>query len=284
MKRWLVAVGSVGLVVLAVVIVIRVAQSERGDPARCAPPAVALGARCCGVGQQLAAVACSGTPSRCAPGLVAGADGCLPVERRIAVPGGKVEIGPSDWEAHAQTTPRQLAVKSFRIDSHEVTVTRWRDCVAAGRCRATGDGEPGRPVRGVSAAEAERFCAFVGGRLPTGSEWVFASAGEEARRYPWGQTGLVCRRAVFGLVDGPCGHGGDGPDVVGSRPDGCTQSGVCDLSGNLAEWTREGGGRYVARGGSFRSRLAGELKSWSAEELQAAAAHVGFRCAYDQGD
>jgi len=121
----------------------------------------------------------------------------------------------------------------------------------------------------------------VGGRLPTSDEWVIAAAGHDGRRYPWGQTGLVCRRAVFGLVDGPCATGGVGPEIGGMRPDGATPDGVLDLAGNVAEWTVESDGGYAARGGSFRSRVAGELKSWSVEEVDGSADHVGFRCAYD---
>jgi formylglycine-generating enzyme required for sulfatase activity len=65
------------------------------------------------------------------------------------------------------------------------------------------------------------------------------------------------------------------------RPDGATPDGVLDLAGNVAEWTVEPGGAQVARGGSFRSRVAGELKSWAVEERSGPSDHVGFRCVYD---
>jgi hypothetical protein len=53
-----------------------------------------------------------------------------------------------------------------------------------------------------------------------------------------------------------------------------------DLSGNVAEWTREPGRDYSARGGSFRSRSAAELKSWAALPDREKALYIGFRCAY----
>jgi hypothetical protein len=102
--------------------------------------------------------------------------------------------------------------------------------------------------------------------------------GSDARRFPWGGTGLVCRRAAYGLAAGPCADGATGPELAGSRPDGATPDGALDLSGNVAEWTREGRG-YVARGGSFRSTSAAELKSFAAETA-GVRLDIGFRCAY----
>jgi formylglycine-generating enzyme required for sulfatase activity len=139
-------------------------------------------------------------------------------------------------------------------------------------------GEPGEPVRGVTPAQAETFCRFAGGRVPTGAEWVLAAMGREARRFAWGSTGLVCRRAAYGLLTGPCAEGASGPELAGSRPDGASPEGAFDLSGNVAEWTREARG-YLARGGSYRGKNAAELKSWTAEATDARD-DIGFRCAY----
>lgn len=103
--------------------------------------------------------------------------------------------------------------------------------------------------------------------------------GSESTRYPWGQTGLVCRRATFGLEHGPCSSEATGPDLAGSRPDGATPTGILDLAGNVAEWTNEPNGGTLARGGSFRSRLAADLKTWAARP-DPPGPDVGFRCAY----
>ena len=139
-------------------------------------------------------------------------------------------------------------------------------------------------MRGVTPDEAEAFCAYAGGRLPTGAEWTLAATGAEARRFPWGFTGLVCRRAAFGIATGPCAEGGDSPELAGSRPDGSTPDGIADLAGNVAEWTRERDGSVRARGGSFRVRTAAELKGWSAVGRSGAADDVGFRCVFSQAD
>jgi formylglycine-generating enzyme required for sulfatase activity len=133
----------------------------------------------------------------------------------------------------------------------------------------------------VSAEQAEAFCRSQRGRLPTAAEWVWAAAGSAARRYAWGNSGLVCRRAAFGLEHGPCSEQG-APELSGSRPEGASPEGVLDLIGNAAEWTREARG-FAARGGSFRSTAAADLKTWATEACcdGRPAPHIGFRCAYD---
>jgi formylglycine-generating enzyme required for sulfatase activity len=170
-------------------------------------------------------------------------------------------------------------VAPFEIDQGEVTAARWEACRAARACEKLAvNAAPGEPVRGVSPAQAEGFCKYARGRLPTGAEWVLAAMGKEARRFPWGDTGLVCRRAAYGLSAGPCASGANGPDLVGSRPDGRTPGGVLDMAGNVAEWTREPRG-YLARGGSFRARSASDLKTYAAE-ASGARSDIGFRCVY----
>jgi len=282
----------IGVAVLAVAgvtsvwLVVRASLGQRHNPARCAPGFAASGYRCCVAGQTLGDDGCVGDSPRCPSPMEHvkfPRSGCVMPAQRIRIEGGKLTLSPSDWEAEGQLSPRTFAVQSFAIDSAEVTIERWTQCVAEGRCTPQVSLEPGLPVTNVRPLEAERFCQSVGGRLPTRDEWIFAAAGAGGRRYPWGQTGLVCRRAAFGLVNGPCGHGATGPDLAGARPDGRSPDGVFDLSGNVAEWAKQPDGTFRARGGSYRSTLAGELKSWAEEALPDAdrAPHVGFRCAYD---
>ncbi len=270
----------------SIAIIVRFAEAERRVPARCPSGLEAQGARCCGVGQVLATNGqCTGNAADCAGGMVKDETGaCLVSEGRVELGGGSVHFGATDWEGVPETA-RDASAKPFAIDRAEVTVDRFRACASTGKCpKIPDEAEPGRPVRNVSPSEAEAFCAFIGGRLPTSDEWLFAAAGTSARRYPWGNTGLVCRRASFGLANGPCASGATGPELAGARPDGATAEGIQDLAGNVAEWTREANGSYVARGGSFRSELAGELKTTAFEARQTRAPHVGFRCVYSVTD
>jgi formylglycine-generating enzyme required for sulfatase activity len=209
---------------------------------------------------------------------------CLLPAMRVHLPAGTSHFGATEWEGSPEA-PHNVTVSAFDLDQAEVTIQRFRACTNAKKCPSIPeDAEPGRPVRNIDPAEAEAFCAFVGGRLPTSDEWLFAAAGAAGRRYPWGNTGLVCRRASFGLALGPCAQGGTGPDLAGARPDGATPEGVLDLAGNVAEWARENDGSFVARGGSYRSELASDLKSSAFEARLTRAPHVGFRCAYAPAD
>lgn len=289
-KRWAFLLSALAMLAFAgaLAAIVHVANGEHEEPLRCPPGLIALEARCCGRGQNLRNGRCSGTPARCGAGMhgVGGRHGgCVANERRVSFTGGVLRIAQSDWEPQGEVQPRAVRVAPFELDSHEVTFERWQSCVVAGGCRKIETGEPGQPVTRISPAEALRFCRFYGGRLPTSEEWMFAAAGPMGRRFPWGSTGLVCRRAAFGLVEGPCATGLSGPEIAGARPDGKTLDGVFDLSGNVAEWTLESKSNrerpeFAARGGSYRSRVASELKSWAVESTDEPAPHIGFRCAY----
>jgi formylglycine-generating enzyme required for sulfatase activity len=194
-----------------------------------------------------------------------------------------MNIGPSDWEVEGRAPARHVHVTSFRIDAFEATVGKWTCSRCVDRfARERAAGDTARAAYGIPYDEAVAFCESRGGRLPTVNEWMAAAAGADSHRYPWGESGAVCRRAAYGLLDGPCGRGGTGPDTVGSRPEGATASKIFDLAGNVAEWTQEG----AVKGGSFASTLATELRVWSetrpASAPQAAGpdVRIGVRCVY----
>jgi hypothetical protein len=283
---WLtVRVASAFAAAAAIAIVVQLALLERAPPVRCPAGLVLFPARCCGAGQTLVAGHCDGRATSC------GANqrfietegepvGCVFDNDRVELRGGRLPAGAVDWQV--ASAANALEVAPFAIDRGEVTAARYAECVRAGDCtKVVSEREPGLPVSGLSPEEAARFCAFAGGRLPSSAEWRFAASGAEGRRFPWGFTGLVCRRATFGLLNGPCGSEASGPDLVGARPDGATPDGIVDLSGNVAEWTLDPDGRARARGGSYRSRVAAELVTAAVEVADAHAMHVGFRCAYD---
>lgn len=209
----------------------------------------------------------------------------MPREGRVEFAGGQLSLRPSDWEAAGAVEPHTSTVGPFALDRFEVSVGRYAACVERGAC--LGPVPPGDVSRAalVSLEQARAFCQAEGGRLPGDDEWSWAAGGGSSRRYPWGETGAVCRRAAFGLVVGPCARGASGPDTVGSRPSGATPEGLFDMAGNAPEWALGAGEKARARGGSFASRLASELRTWrGAEALRGpvgpAEGRAGVRCAY----
>jgi formylglycine-generating enzyme required for sulfatase activity len=224
-----------------------------------------------------------GRPSRCPPPFALTDLGCVAARERIAIAGGVLRAGAGDWEAEGRVPARDSKIVTFAIDSLEITVGDYAACVAAGRCDdIAGSGEPGRALGGIARADAEAYCAFRGGRLPTADEWEFAAAGASARRYPWGDTGAVCRRASWGLVEGPCAFGHAGPELAGLHPEGATPEGVQDMAGNVREWVagprgeREG----EVRGGSYAAELATDLRTVRVS-ASTRVPDIGGRCAYD---
>src|SRR5262249_23089918 len=131
------------------------------------------------------------------------------------------------------------------IDRTEVTNAAWRRCVAAGRCppsrtsdadaRFAGDT---LPVASITQPEAARYCAWVGGRLPTEDEWEKAARGEGHRRRAWARWDHS-RLGTHGRPpmrpDPSDGFRWAAP--VASFPDGASPYGVLDMAGNVWEWT-----------------------------------------------
>ena len=258
--------AAVVLVAAAFAVAMAVARGREDEGARCGAGFVVRGPRC---------VVEIGT---CPPPLVRTPRGCEVPDVQLAFEEVTVTVGPSDWEAEGRVRSRSIHVEPFRVDAFEVTRGRWSD---------VRDEDVARAASGMTRDEAAAFCASRGGRLPTEEEWIVAasSATNPARRYPWGDTGAVCRRAAWGLASGPCARSGGGPDTVGAHRDGDSPRGLHDMAGNVGEWVAAEPSRPdvgVAKGGSWRSDLAADLRIWSRLELSPGARdpRVGFRCAY----
>lgn len=276
MKRWLATGALFAASAAAIVAVTRVAERHAGAPLRCADGLVAIGPRCCGEGQTLSGDRCVGVPVRCPVTHERARDGCVAARRRVEVAGGELQLGPSDWEAQGVVSARVVQAGPLSVDVYELDVATHAACVDAGSCAGPVDrADPGRAAS-LSLDDARALCAFTGARLPTDDEWTWLAMGPSARRYPWGSTGLVCSRAAFGLVDGPCGRGARGPDLVGARPGGASPEGLHDVAGNVAEWATTADGAR-ARGGCYASTSASELRGWHPESRPDARA-VGARC------
>jgi formylglycine-generating enzyme required for sulfatase activity len=209
-----------------------------------------------------------------------------PQADRVSVPGGPFTQGSTRGEEDERPA-RKVTLKSFAIDRTEVTRAAYARCVDAGRCRgpSVAEGDPNLPVTGVDWSDAQAYCKFAGGRLPTEAEWEKAARGTDGREYPWGND-VDCGKANWGSFEGegPCAGKNPGkPVAVGSYPGGASPYGALDMGGNVWEWVadkyQEDPDRRVVRGGSCCSFFVGprapNRNAWAANHRDA---DLGFRC------
>lgn len=164
------------------------------------------------------------------------------------------------------------------------------------------------PQNCVTWFEAEAFCMWDNGRLPTEAEWNYAASGTASalRTYPWGETppggdaGLANWHCYFNPAPG-C------QDVSEIAPVGTPKAGNgfwghANLAGNVAEWVQDWNGNLdaecnncmvalppdegrptrVYRGGDFSHFYEEALRSrvHNGDDIPTSRSEqVGFRCA-----
>jgi formylglycine-generating enzyme required for sulfatase activity/predicted Ser/Thr protein kinase len=202
------------------------------------------------------------------------------------------DTGPAD-----EQPVHEVSLDAFYMDAYEVTSERYAQCVAAGACSASDcSSEANHPVLCADWNQAQAYCAWIGGRLPTEAEWEFAARGGlEGKLYPWGDDSPVCQAgATNGGNFADCGNG-DAIAVGSYAPNGY---GLYDMAGNVWEWTsslyqpypynaqdgREdlsASGSRVLRGGGW-SYFANALRVAYRSSFDPAGRNdvIGFRCAF----
>ena len=169
-------------------------------------------------------------------------------------------------------------------------------------------GSPQQPVTCVTWAQADAYCRWKGGALPTEAQWEKAARGPDGRLYPWGdEPPPSCEQMVMreGEIAIPgCGLGR--PDEVGTRPLGASPYGVENMGGNVYEWTADWyrgdyyeqapdvdppgpdapnvEGQRVTRGRYYRTWEEFEIwrRRWTSEEK--GWGFIGFRCVKGAGE
>ena len=137
-----------------------------------------------------------------------------------------------------------ITVPKFWISQHEVTVNEYKACVDMGVCQvpqkapACTWNEKGSdlPLNCISWHQARRFAQWIGGDLPSESQWEFVARNQNTTfTYPWGSTEFTCEHGLAQTSKKEC----DTAKLlkVCSKGKGHSKLGLCDLVGSLSEWT-----------------------------------------------
>ena len=93
--------------------------------------------------------------------------------------------------------------------------------------------QPNQPVTGVSFYESEAFSRWVGGRLPTETEWEKAARGIQGNKYPWGDDTPTLEIANYSPDFVPVEISAVNVDQY---PNNKSSFGCQQMAGNLFEW------------------------------------------------
>jgi len=137
-----------------------------------------------------------------------------------------------------------------------------------------------QPVVGVTWFEASAYAKAHGARLLRTDERVWVTRGEERRPYPWGSPfGEGNANTREECLERPCGVGMFLGDV--------TPEGVCDLAGNVAEWSGDepvvGEERLVHPGCWEQPSMAAWAKALTFVRPEVRRTSLGFRLGRDAG-
>ncbi len=190
-----------------------------------------------------------------------------------------------------KTPPRGFVeVGPFQIGRTPVTNQQYYEFVTAAGWQYPkhwGAGNPpfaeqlaNHPVTQVTFSDAEAYCEWRGGRLPTVTEWEKAARGTDGRAYPWGdQFNPACCHSIESSATGTT--------EVTKHELGASPYGVLDMVGNAAEIvdSGEGDAKYM-KGGDFESQCEMFGLAWARNArigVTFSDDATGFRVAADAG-
>lgn len=222
----------------------------------------------------------------------------------VLIPEGEFIMGTDD-RLRDEKPVHVVYLRDFYIDRYEVTNKDYKKFV-----ESTGhlppdnwensnypSGKDKHPVIYVSWTDADKYCKWLGKKLPREAEWEKAARGTDGRVYPWGN------KWNLNNSNNPL-RGHDGTMPIGSFEVGQSPYGLYDMSGNVWEWvddyylphpgsdyvSPEFGLRYrILKGGSwwdcmfYNCGISAPVYNRSFFDAATKNDSFGFRCASDAG-
>ena len=130
-------------------------------------------------------------------------------------------------------------LKQYSILDNEVTFAQYQQCVDEGKCKAaTNTPEDQRainlPATNLTWLQAEAYCEWLGGRLPTEAEWEKAARGPKGNYFPWGNDTTNWDPNRLNIEHE---NVGSAQPVFQFAETDLSVYGIKNMAGNVQEWT-----------------------------------------------
>ena len=164
----------------------------------------------------------------------------------VGAPAGAGTVYETGWVA---SDDRYIAPTNANLECSDGSPSDWTWTASAAS-------NENLPINCVDWYEANAFCIWDGGFLPSEAEWEYAAAGGSVQlEYPWGSIdpgtscGTQCEYAIYNC-DYPNGSGSctgiANIASVGSASNGAGYWGQLDLAGEVFEWNLDWDDPYVS--------------------------------------
>jgi formylglycine-generating enzyme len=185
----------------------------------------------------------------------------------------------------AKNNNARIEIGDFLIGATEVTVDSFNKYCAANYLVMPKQPENSTgscPVVNITADEAAAYCKWVGGRLPTATEWEQAALSNSPTdsRYAGGNS-------ITDVAYYETNAAGKLHPVARKL---CGLKGICDMSGNAAEWcsdtiTKSGVTKKIVKGGHYGSPVGNgsplQILHKQYEQATVKQSYIGFRVVWD---
>jgi formylglycine-generating enzyme required for sulfatase activity len=199
-----------------------------------------------------------------------------------------------------------VALSPYAIHTTEVTQQFFKDVMAKVdstkriKDRSTFTG-PRHPVHNITWTDAQEFCKAIGGDLPTEAQWEFAGRADNNEGALW-TLDENPNPGVYAIYKANSYSRGKKSPEYGPQPVSTKKSnawGIFDMSGNVAEWTKDKyfmfsvwvessnptgammGSTKIYKGGSWKDKESLlNLTESDDEDPRYWSDAIGFRCAF----